>query len=741
MKTIITIIIILIILPAFGYAQQIKGFVFEMDESRNKIPLPGVNVYWSGTTSGTATDQAGAFTIKNEGPRYHLLVVSYVGYENDTIHIHDGSAKTIEVILLQNKTLSEVEVLERAPGAHISRTDPIATQQITLGELKKAACCNLSESFETNASVDVNYSDAITGAKQIKLLGLAGKYSQLQTENIPNLRGLASSFGLGYIPGSWMESIQVSKGTSSVKNGYESITGQINTEYKKPENDEKLFVNLYANQAGRVEGNINSSIRVNPRWNTAVFGHVSNQSTKLDHNHDGFLDDPVFTQVNLFNRWSYRSEKMEGMFGAKFLTEDRKGGQMDYYTTQEPHTDSLYGTEVKTNRFEAFSKTGFFLNRPESSIGWINSYIYHDMNAFFGHNKYDATEHNFYSNLMLQTYIKNTAHVITTGISYIMDSFDETLNDSAFQKTDHVPGLFAEYSWIIPEKFTLLGGIRADYSSLYGFFLTPRIHLKYAFSEHLVVRASAGKGSRTANVVAENLSYLTTSRRFVFTEKLKMEKAWNYGINLTQYIDILGREMSVNAEYYRTDFMNQVIVDKEQNTSQILVYNLDGRSFANTYQVEMKYELIQRFDLTLAFRYNDVKMTISEELMRESLVNKYKGLVSASYATNLHKWQFDVTAQFNGPSRIPSTSMLPEEYRMDSHSPFYTILNAQVTKFYKRWEIYVGGENLTNYRQEHPIISPDEPFGPYFDASNIWGPVSGIKVYAGVRFLLKHDQL
>jgi outer membrane receptor for ferrienterochelin and colicin len=326
-------------------------------------------------------------------------------------------------------------------------------------------------------------------------------------------------------------------------------------------------------------------------------------------------------------------------------------------------------------------------------------------------------------------------------MSYMLDNFDENLNDSAFKKTEHVPGIFAEYSWVIPEKFTLLLGARADHSNIHGFFFTPRIHLKYAFSEHMIVRASAGKGYRSANVIAENLSYLTTSRQFVFTDKLRMENAWNYGINLTRYIDILGREMTVSAEYYRTDFINQVIVDKEQNAGQVLVYNLDGPSFANTYQVEMKYELIPRFDLTLAFRYNDVKMTISDELEREPLVNKYKGLVTASYATNLRKWQFDFTAQFNGPSRIPSTLMLPVEYQMPGESPFYTILNAQVTKFFKRWEIYVGGENLTNYKQHHPIISAEDPFGPYFDASNIWGPVSGIKVYAGVRFLLKHDQL
>jgi hypothetical protein len=722
-----------------GFSQKIQGYVYELDEDQHKQPLPGANVFWAGTSAGTATNPDGYFELDLPAKNNPALVVSYIGYRIDTISLAPDQ-RNIEVVLDENNTLDEVEIAERGAGAHISRTDLIATQKITLGELKKAACCNLSESFETNASVDVNYSDAITGARQIKLLGLAGKYSQLQTENIPNFQGLASSYGLTYVPGSWMESIQVSKGTSSVKNGYESITGQINVEYKKPENKEKLFINLYANHAGRIEANINSSIHVSPKWNTAVFGHISNQSTLIDHNNDNFLDDPVFTQVNLFNRWNYRSEKMEGMFGVKFLNEERKGGQVDYYS-DEPNAGEMYGTEIKTNRLEAFSKTGFFLGRPETSIGWINSYIFHDMNSFFGMNLYNGTQHHYYTNLMLQTYIRNTAHTLTAGVSYTFDYFDESLNDSAFSRQEHVPGSFLEYTWNIPEKFTLLAGIRGDYDNLYGFFLTPRLHLRYSLTKHTVLRASAGRGSRTANVIAENLSLLTTSRRFVIMEKLRMEQAWNYGLHLTQYIDIFGKELSFNAEVYRTDFTNQVIIDKEEDINHIMVYNLDGKSYANTYQVELMYELIPRMDITAAFRYNDVKMTIDRSLMREPLVNKYKGLLSISYATNLRKWQFDVTTQFNGSARIPSTEQLPEEYRMPAYSPKYTILNAQVTKFYKKWEIYIGGENLTNYKQHNPIIASDDPFGPYFDASNIWGPVSGVKIYAGVRFLLKHDRL
>lgn len=716
--------------------QTLHGQVYEMNDMNVKAPLPGANIYWEGTTEGTASDEDGHFHLDKpkNGSR---LVVSYIGYESDTIEV-GKKLESLEVVLSQNKTLSEVEIASRASGAHVSRAEPLLTQQITIGELKKAACCNLSESFETNASVDVNYSDAITGAKQIKLLGLAGKYSQIQTENVPNLRGLGSSYGLGYIPGSWMESIQVSKGTASVKNGYESITGQINVEYKKPDNGEKFFLNLYGNSMSRLEGNINSSIKLGGHWSTTVLAHASNQSVKIDHNKDTFLDETLFNQVNFMNRWRYESHRFHADFGAKYLNEERWGGQVDFQKGTERTTEDPYGTHVKTNRLEAFSKTAFlFPDKEVMNLAWINSYIYHDMQSFFGLNDYNATEHNFYSNLMYQSFISNTQNTFTTGLSYVFDQYSEVLNDSAYTRTEHVPGAFFEYTYILPEKFTLLIGIRGDYHNIDGFFFTPRVHMKYDIDSHTTLRVSAGKGYRKSNVIAENLSLLTTSRQFTFREKLNMEQAWNYGISLTRYFDILGKELVISGEYFRTDFINQVIVDKEADNTHIYFYNLDGKSFANTIQVEAKYELIAGLDVIAAFRLNDVKMTINEELMREPLVNRYKGLLSLSYMTKLKKWQFDFTAQFNGTSRVPSTDLNPEQYRRPDQSPTYTILNAQITKFFKRWDLYIGGENLTNYKQHDPIIAVDDPYGPYFDASNIWGPVSGIKIYAGLRYTIK----
>ncbi len=727
-------------------ARHLEGTVYHYEEHQgdghganlheHKEPLPGANVYWAGTTVGTSTDKKGRFHIDVPDHIEPLLVVSYIGFKNDTIMIGEDQHE-IEVVLEKNNSLDEVVIAEKAPGTFVSRLDPIHTQHITSHELQKAACCNLSESFETNASVDVSYSDAVTGAKQIELLGLRGTYSQIMTENIPNLRGLATSFGLGYIPGTWMESIQISKGTSAVINGFDAISGQINVEYLKPDEADKLFLNAYGNIHGKVEGNVISAFRLNPKWSTAIFAHAENLSHKVDDNGDGFLDMPLMTQYNVFNRWKYSSEHLTTQLGFKVLDEDRTGGQKDFSTDMARDTSMPYGINVKTRRYEAFWKGGVvFENRPSTSVAMIQQFTHHSQNSYFGLNDYDAEENSYYLNLLFQSYIGNTRHNFTTGMSFEMSNYIEHLNDSAFNQFERVPGIFFQYTYKLDEKLSIIAGIRGDYHNIYGAFATPRFHIKYSINEKTILRASAGLGYRTARVIAENNTMLASSRALKIEEEPEQEQAFNAGINITRYFDLMGRELRLSGEVYHTSFMNQVILDFDRDPQAIYIYNLDGRSYSNAYQVEASYELFERMDMTVAFRYNDVKMNTDGTLQQKALTNRYKGLVTLSYATNLRKWQFDFTTQFNGTSRVPGTESNPEQYRRSDKAPAYTIINAQVSRFFRKWSVYVGGENLTNYKQKDPIIAADRPFGRYFDSSMIWGPVSGVNIYAGIRFTL-----
>ncbi len=719
------------------FTQTIKGGVFEKMEDGNS-PLEGANVFQLNTQNGTITDETGHFEISLVKNKPAILVASYVSYQNDTVLLASTNSDHLHIILSDLNSLKEFQVNGRQRGNFLSRTETHGITNINEGELQKAACCNLSESFENSATVDVSYSNAVTGAKQIQLLGLAGIYTQFLTENIPNFRGLATPYGLGYVPGSWMQSIQVSKGTSSVINGYEAMAGQINIEYKKPNEGDKLFVNAYANHFGKVEINANSRFNLGKKWSTAVLVHAEHLGTKHDNNGDSFLDLPMVNQINVFNRWKYTGDNLRLQFGIKYLSENRQGGQMDFEKDMERAADNPYGIGVKTNRIEGFAKIGYvFENRASSSWGFQNQIIIHDQTSFFGLNDYDAKQVSYYGNLMLQSWIGDSRHQYTAGLSFNLDNYYEDLNDSTFNRFEQVPGAFVQYNYSNKSNFNLIAGLRLDYHNLFGLLFTPRLHAKYNINEHNIIRASGGRGFRSASVVAENTSVLATSKHFMFTEDLDIESSWNIGFSYTSYIDIGAKELVITADFFHTQFQNQIIIDREQLAQTVFVYNLNGKSRSNSFQIEAFYELFKNFEVNLAFRYNDVMTTINNDFVEKPLVNKYKGLITFSYQSPYKKWQFDLNTQINGNQRLPYTGFYPDEFQMPENSPAYFLLNGQITRYFDKWEIYIGGENLTNYRQENPIISSDDPFGDYFDSSIIWAPITGIKVFAGFRFKLE----
>lgn len=721
-------------LPMLG--QVIEGHVVELKGEFSQ-PLPGANIVQFNSTNGTVADQDGHFELKIDRHFPRILIFSYISYQNDTVDLNTMTDDHVHVTLGSIKNLDEVEVTSRQ-GSFMSRTETRNVVKINQAELQKAACCNLSESFENSAAVDVSYSDAVTGAKQIQMLGLAGIYTQFLTENIPNMRGLATPYGLGYVPGSWMESIQVSKGTSSVINGYEAMAGQINIEYKKADEGDRLFVNMYGNQEGKAEFNLVTRAQINDKWSTAVLAHTEYFNVKHDRNEDGFLDMPLVKQVNVMNRWKYKGKNLRSQLGVQYLSEQRQGGQTTFNPQQERTAENPYGIGVTTNRYDVFFKLGYvFTHRSATSFGFQNQLTVHDQDSYFGLNNYDARQVSYYGNFMYQSWLFDSRHEFTTGVSFSMDNFYETLNDSTFNRFEKVPGAFVQYSYSNKKNLNVILGLRLDEHNLYGTLFTPRIHAKYNVNEHNLVRISAGKGYRSPNVIAENTSLLATSKRLSIAPDLKIESSWNYGLSYTRYIDLAAREWSITADFFRTEFINQVIIDREQDPFIVYFYNLNGQSWSNSFQLETSYELIKNFDVTLAFRYNDVRTTINGDLLEKPLVNKYKGLISLSYLTRQKKWQFDANIQFNGDQRLPNTDFNPVQYQLKSNSPMYALINTQITRYLNRWELYLGAENLTNYTQTDPIIAAEDPFGKYFDSSVIWGPVSGIKIYGGVRYAIK----
>jgi len=736
-KKYLSILFLIIAASSFGQG-FINGRIFGISESGKQEPLPYANIYWKGTTLGVISGENGEFKLAQNNTAEKFLIASFVGYKNDTILVSEKN-DSLRIVLKSNKVLNEVVIEDRLGGNYISQIKPVKMEIITEEGLQRLACCNLSESFENTATVDVGYADAVSGAKRIQMLGLSGNYTQLMLENIPMMRGLSSSFGLTFIPGSWMESIQISKGTSSVINGYESITGQINIEYKKPEKAEKLFVNIYGNDELKFEGNVYSALKLNSKLSSMLMVHANYSGLKMDQNKDGFMDFPLEKQLNLISRWRYDNGNVHSIFIFSALKDLRNGGQMDYNRSVDYGTKNKYGLEINTDRYQFTGKTGFgFKGRPYQSLGIQTALTYHNQNSYFGIRNYDGMQISAYANVIFETIIVNTFHKISTGASYMFDHYDENMNDTILRRTEHVPGIFGQYSYTLPDKFNLILGVRLDYNSKYGVFFTPRIHFKYNLTPTLTLRGSAGRGYRTASVIAENSGLLGSSRKFIFKENLNPEQAWNYGLNLTKEFTLpQKRKATISLDFYRTDFVNQVIADMDANPQQVIFYNLKGKSYSNSIQADITVEAIPRLDITLAFRYNDVKTTIDGRFMEKPFVNRYKGLIALSYATKYEKWKFDITSQINGDGRIPSTQDNPVQYRRNDRTPVYFILHAQITKKFKFFDLYAGCENITGYTQKNPIIASEDPFGKYFDSSQIWGPLLGRMFYGGLRITLK----
>ena len=719
-------------------AQRITGSVNEQEpQTKSLKPSTGANVYWSGTTQATATDENGRFSLPRSA-QSALLVVSFVGFRNDTIKI--GQESELQVVLRSDQTLDEVVV--RAGNTSIDRLSPHQTEIITTRALAKAACCNLSESFETNASVSVSYSDAVTGSKQIQMLGLNGTYIQTNVENIPSIRGLASTFGLNFIPGTWIQSIDVGKGAGSVVNGYESMTGQINVELQKPDTQEKLYLNTYINNFGRGEVNLNLAHQLSKKWSTGLLTHGSTLRNRIDKNGDGFLDLPLYTQYNAINRWKYQGDKVMAQFGVKALYEDRLGGQKNFEREMKGTTQA-YGFGAKVNRYEFFSKIArLFPEQPYKGLGLILNASLHDSKSYFGLNNYDGTQKTLYGNLIYQSIIGNTNHYYKAGISYMLDNYDEIYKDIRLKRNESVPGAFFEYTYNYLDKFVMVAGGRVDFHNLYGTQWTPRLHLKYSLTDQTTVRASAGRGFRVANPLAEYYGNLVSSRNVVFREAIRPEVSWNYGASVTQEFKI--GEMSGNfiMDFYRTDFENQLVADME-DPRYIRFYNLEGKAYANSFQAEANLTPIKRLELKLAYRLFDVKQTIrnvydENTLQPRMMVSRDRVLFNAGYALPYDKWKFDATVQWNGKRRLPYMGHVPDHHvptdLTSTNAPSFYNFNAQITRTFPKWDIYLGGENLANFRQKNPIMGASEPFGQHFDAGMAWGPVVGRMIYAGMRY-------
>jgi len=681
-------------------------------------------------------------------------------------------------------SLDAAVFVSRQAGNYLSKGKDIRTEVISAAGLCKMACCNLAESFENSASVTVGYSDAVTGARQIRLLGLSGVYTQMLDETRPVMRGLASPFGLSYVPGQWLESIQIAKGSSSVINGVECMTGQINMEHRKPTDEKPLFINGAVMSDTKMDLNIASSLQMGYKWSTVILGHVSGNIISHDMDKDGFMDEPKQLQFNLSNRWLYMADNgVQVRFGVRAIQDSRLGGQM--LTENGKHVfynkDSYiwdpqqlkegqinpWGSDILNRSINGYLKVGVPLNEDNSqNIALIADYNYQNMDSHFGATDYVAGQHSAFANLLYQNVI-NDSHRFTLGMNGVFDRYDEDFRRIVMLQdvgnngvTDLASaGVFGEYTYHYGETLSVIAGLRGDWFNHVSdgkskFRVSPRLTLKYMPIDEIVIRANGGRGLRYSTPLVDNIGVFSTGKKFDGDyNKHILEDAWTFGGNITYYLPFgASSNTYLSVDYFRTQFAQQMVVDYERYANQISFYALNGdRSFTDNIQLDFSVDPVERFNITATFRYTNAKIELAGKgLVEKPMTSRFKGVLNLQYATNLNKWIFDFTASLNGSCRVydfmkdlnEDGSMTPKPKdgvaRMyeDGRTPMYPMLFAQVTRRFKGWDVYIGAENLTNFRQKDAIIGAANPRQPSFDASCIWGPLMGIKAHVGFRFTL-----
>ncbi len=647
--------------------------------------------------------------------------------------------------------LDEVKVESNKKGIKKSLIKTTNTTVVSSNELLKAACCNLAESFETNPSIDVNFSDALTGTKQIKMLGLTSPYLMITEENIPSVRGASQAYGLSFTPGTWVESIQITKGAGSVVNGYESISGQINTELIKPLKDIPFFLNVYGSTDSRFEVNTHFNRKISDKWATSLYVHGNTRVSKNDMNDDGFLDNPLGKQINLVNRWQYSnpSTGWVSFVNFRYMKDEKQTGEIDFDKNRDRLTTNYWGSEINTGRFDFSSKIGYvFKDMPYQSIGFQNAYSNHDQTSYFGLNQYDIKQQSYYSNLIFNSIISNTRNKFATGLNFTYDKYAELVNTFDVGRIDNSVGAFFEYTFDDNDKFSYILGARLDYHNRLGSFFTPRLHVRYNPWKKSVIRFSAGRGKRAANIFAENQQLFASSRTFSVLDTegkiygLDPEIAWNYGLSFTQNFTLFGMAADTTIDFYRTDFQNQAVVDVMQSPQSVLFYNLRGKSYANSLQLDFNLEIIKHLNLRTAYKYYDISTDYLSGSYQRPLQAKHRFFANLEYATHIvekgRQWKFDATYNWLGKQQLPYTASNPESDRLPVASPAVFVFNSQITRtFSSTFEMYIGGENIGNFKQDKAILGADNPFGPNFDTSIVYAPVFGQMYYAGLRFKIK----
>lgn len=719
---------------------QLHGFVRGVSLS-DTVPLNGAKVKVLRAKKATFTDSDGKFEIYLGKQFPDTLVILSSGYFPDTILLSEKDRFGAITAVLFSDNLKPEVLVERKAGNGTIKISIAQVERISNGELRRAACCNLSESFETNASVDVNVTDAVSGARKIQLLGLDGVYTQFQLENVSFLRGLETAFGMQSFSGIWLDGIQISKGTGSVVNGHESMAGLINLSVKSPFDAERLLVNVYGNRFGRGEANAIVSQRINARWATSLLlNGASNQST-IDENKDGFLDLPQFTSLSALNKWQFNGERMEAQLSVYGYYDDRFAGQSSFSPALLP-----FHMVLNNQHLEATAKTGFFGKHQGESLGLINHVKWHETKGYFGLNSQgqqrisSGDEARYFSSLNYERSSVDGTHQLKSGVSLTLLRITQQAFTDVLQRNEITAGPFAEYALRL-NRLSLQLGTRVDYHSLFGWFVVPRIHGKFALTPKTDIRFTGGKGWRVPNFLMENNVLMASNKTWSLpSEGVLPEVSWNIGGSVASEFQFFDRKASITLDAYYTWFERQLTIDRDIAPDNLVFRYVENQSTALACQAEMDVALSKQLSVRAAYKFLNVQSLYNGTMQQQVMIPIHRMLYTLSWNSKNKRWQADLTANVVGPMRMPDIHSGSGTVHETHYSPWYPFLFGQVSHQWKKIKVYIGLENILNVKQPNPIISALNPQDPSFDATMVWGPITGINVYGGLTYQLKQKK-
>ncbi len=736
------VILLFVMLNAtlFVYPQEpISGRILTK-EGQHTQAISGAKIQWLQDTLSTTSDSDGFFKLSYH-PNHAQILISHPNFISDTLDVSTGDK--IFHFLIANQHLDEVQLIQSRKSMMQSYIEIGNLTNVTSDELLKAACCNLAESFETNPSIDSYHADAITGVRQIRMLGLNSNQILLSNENIPITRTISQPFEYSFIPGLQIESIHVSKGTGSVVGTYQSLGGEINVELKKPKTDNRFVMELFQTLHGRFEANLGKTFKLNKRLSTSFYGHYNQRTKPLDHNDDGFLDNPLVEQTNLLNRWQY-ADHVKGFLvlgSFRYVNDQKKAGQLGSNFDSKQPEDLFWKSHASTSRFDSSLKIGYVNPQiPYRSSGLQLSYTVDDQNSFYNQRKIDLWHKSFYANFIYSSILFNTKTKFQTGLIFGLDTVNQDVTGVERFGNRNIPhwGSYFEVTHNNLNGLSLMAGLRIDIYSDFGLFVTPRLNLRYQLFEKTQLRLSTGSGRKASYYVIENQQLLTSNRKIIIGGINDFGKniVWNMGGSLTHRFDLFGSDSQLILDYYATDYQTQTIVDWE-TPGEISFYQSQDKAKANSFQGEYNHRLSNQIDIRMAYRYDDVKTTYKDGYKAVPLIPKHRFFFNFSWTSiptsNGSLWRTNFTIHRVGSQRLVKKA----DHFSESFSNPYQLINAQLNrKLNQQLEIYLGGENIGSFKQKNPIISANNPSHMTFDASQIYGPIFGLMAYIGLKWQL-----